>query len=65
MMEALENAQTQQQNALLDVNPEIEAFVNSIAYSLQKTSGQQHERLFIDTCQLIYDTLFARRTTAP
>ena len=61
MMEALENSQSQQQNALLDVDPEIEAFVNSIAYSLQKTSGQQCERLFIDICQLIYDTLFPRR----
>ncbi len=40
MMEALENSQ-QQQPALLDVDPEIEAFVNGIAYSLQKTAGQQ------------------------
>ena len=37
MMSALEN---HGHAATLDVDPEIEAFVNGIAYSLQKTIGQ-------------------------
>ena len=66
IIEALENVQSQGQNVgLLDVEPEVEAFVNGLAYSLQKTSGQQYERLFIDIHQLVYDTLFPCRATAP
>ena len=61
MMEAL----SQQQAAILDVDPDVEAFVNGLAYSLQKTTGQQCEHLFIDICQLVYDTLFPCRQIAP
>ena len=64
MMEALENSQSQQQASLLNIDPEVEAFVNGIAYLLQKVTGQQREKLFIDTCQLIYDRLFPWRQTA-
>ena len=59
-MSALES---QGQAATLDVDPEIKAFINSIAYSLQKIFGQQREHLFIDIQQLIYDTLFPRRNS--
>ncbi len=65
MMEALENSQQNQQPTLLDVDPEVEAFMNRIAYSLQKTTGQQRECLFIDIHQFVYDTLFPKRPTAP
>ncbi len=65
MMEALKKSQNQQQASLLDMDPEVEAFVNGIAYSLQKVSGEQRERLFIDIHQLIYDMLFPRRNTLP
>ena len=65
MMQALENAQQQGSQQLMDVDPEVEAFVNGIAYSLQKTTGQQWEKLFIDICQLVYDSLFPHRATAP
>ncbi len=64
MMEALEKSQSQGAQ-LLDVDAEVEAFVNGIVYSLQKTSGQQHEKLFINICQLVYNSLFPYRQTAP
>ncbi len=65
MIEALENSQQNQQAGFLDVDPEVEAFVNGITYSLQKTNSQQRECLFINIRQLIYDTLFPRCLTAP
>ncbi len=40
-----------------DVDPEVDAFVNGIAFSLQKSVGQQRERLFADIRSLIYDTI--------
>ncbi len=48
MMEALSQQQQPQQFAFLEVNPDVEAFVNGLAYSLQKSAGQQCEHLFID-----------------
>ncbi len=46
-MSALEMQQHQMQQNI-DVDPEVDAFVNGIAFSLQKSSGQQREHLFAD-----------------
>ncbi len=60
-MSALEEQQQQQQ---LEVHPDVDAFVTGIAFSLQKSNGQQHKHLFADICNLIYDTLYPRCVTA-
>ncbi len=55
----------QQHNQHLEVDTDVDAFVTGIAFSLQKSSGQQREHLFADIHNLIYDTLYPHRVTAP
>ncbi len=43
IMALLEGQQQQQQH--LDVDPDVDTFVNGIAFSLQKSTGQQRETL--------------------
>ena len=63
MMSVLEEqCECQQQ---LDVDPDVDAFVTGIAFSLQKSAGQQREHLFVEIRSLIYDTLYPCRVTAP
>ncbi len=49
----------------LDVDPEVETFTNGLAYSLNKTSGFQHAKLFKEINDLVYDTMFLKCTTTP
>ncbi len=65
LMSALEMQQKQQMQQNLEVDPEVDAFVSGIAFSLQKSSGQQREHLFAEIRSLIYDTLYPKRITAP
>ncbi len=60
LMNVLESQQQQSQS---EIDPEVDAFVNGITFSLQKSTGQQREHLFADICALIYDTLFPKRST--
>ncbi len=60
LMNVLEQQQQQQAG---DVDPEVNAFINGIAFSLQKSSGQQCEHLFADIRAIIYDVLYPKRIT--
>ncbi len=62
--ERLMNVLEQQQQQAGDVDPEVDAFINGIAFSLQKSSGQQCEHLFTDIRAIIY-VLYPKRITAP
>ena len=55
----------QQQQHQREVDLDVDAFVNGIAFSLQKSSGQQCEQLFTEIRNLIYDTLYPKHATAP
>lgn len=66
MMALLEGQHHQQQQQhQLEVDLDVDAFVNGIAFSLQKSSGQQCEQLFTEIRNLIYDTLYPKHATAP
>ncbi len=62
MIAALEDQCDHQQ---LEVDADIDAFITGIAFSLQKSQRQQREHLFAEIRNLIYDTLYPRRQTAP